>query len=130
MEMKDLCNDFNHNHEHNQQNHFGMKMHNHEGALVCSVEKEVVGELESVKDIIANELYMFAEWVEEEDGVVGHIKAFIEKSGSGYLLSTTGGIVDSKATRRSSIYISIVAIIFNLNEKKLKCRMASIVNVV
>lgn len=119
-----------HGHDHTPHSHHGITLHKHDGALVCSGEKDVIGELEAIKKKITNALKMLSAWVEEQGGIPGHIKAVIEESGPGYMLSTTGGEVENKEISRSNVHISLVAIVFNVEEEKLECRVASLVDTI
>lgn len=122
------CNHEHHEHEHcdHGHNHEGIESHFHEEAVVCSGNREISGVLESIKEKLVIEIKSLAEWVEAQDGIIGHIKGYVEGGGMGYMLSTTGGEVQIKETQDSKVQVNIATIVFNVGIEELECRVASV----
>lgn len=124
------------NNEHAQHQHIlgfthdDVTSHIHDGALVCSGNRNITGDLTKVKKYLTGEVGMLAEWVEENNGIVGHIKGLVDVRGSVYMVSTTGGEVTSKEIPVSDITIYLVAIVFNIDIKKMESRMTSLLDIV
>lgn len=128
MKTNEHTNESCHSHNHSEQNHNQIELHKHENALVCSGERDLSGNLEAVKEKMTSEIGILADWVEEQGGITGHIKALVDVIGPGFMLSTTGGEVESKKMSRSNIHVTIVAIVFKVDEKEIKCQIASLID--
>ncbi|WP_286946047.1 hypothetical protein [Acetobacterium sp. UBA5834] len=116
----------NHDHHHGSHDHQGIKTHLHEDALVCSGEREISGELETVKKQLVSEIELLAAWIEKNGGIIGHIKALVEAASPVTVISTTGEEVAAREIAGSVIHVSVVAIVFNINPSNLECRMATL----
>lgn len=108
--------------------HDGVTSHIHNGALVCSGNRNFTGDLTKVKEYLEREVGMYAEWVEENNGIVGHIKGLVEFRGPVYTVSTTGGEATCKEMPVSDITIDLVAIVFNIDMERMESRMASLLD--
>lgn len=127
----DNDNDNDNPHQHNvEHTHRGVTSKIHDGALVCSGDRNIFGDLTAVKKKLTREVGKLAEWVEENKGIIGHIKGLVDVRGSVYMVSTTGGETASKEMPISNITIYLVAIVFNIDMKKVECRMASLLDIV
>ncbi|ACL19165.1 hypothetical protein Dhaf_1105 [Desulfitobacterium hafniense DCB-2] len=115
-ETEECCHD--HQHHQTEQRSDNIESHRHNDALVCSGNRNIIGDLEVVKKKLRDEMGMFAEWVEKRDGIIGHIKASIEVSGPAFVLSTTGGEVSSREVSSTTIHVSIVVIVFQMDKQK------------
>ncbi|MDR3315946.1 MAG: hypothetical protein LBS98_05675 [Coriobacteriales bacterium] len=69
----------------------------HEGALVASLVRDVAGSFDDIKTSLAKSLAKLADWVSENGGAVGHIKASLTDGTTIATLSTTGGAVSITA---------------------------------
>jgi len=110
-----------HNHSHD-----GIKSKIHDGAVVISTEREIQGSIKVIKDKLETEIKNLAKWVEEKDGIVGHIKAYINSEGLGYMLSYTAAEVQLKEVPPTNIHVSLTAIVFSVNLYDLECRFAEV----
>lgn len=128
MKISDLTDKSCHSHNHSDCNYTGIELHRHEDALVCSGERDIIGDLEAVKEKMILELRSLAQWIDEQGGITGHIKSIVHLQSEGYMLSTTDGEVNTKEISQNRVHISIVAIVFKVDEKQLKCRIASLIN--
>lgn len=104
----------------------GINSRIHDGALVCSGARHITGDLERVRERLERETGLLDKWVEEQGGITGHIKAIISVNGPVYRLSSTGGEVDCKELGIKNIHVSIVAIVFEIEQKKMEQRVESL----
>ena len=94
-----------------------------DGALVCSASRHVPGDLEQIRQNLENELGMLDTWVEEQGGITGHIKAIISVKGPVYRISATAGEVETKNMVLKKFHISIVAIVFQVDQEIMEKRI-------
>lgn len=112
-----------HDHSHS---HEGIESHMHDEAVVVSGKREIPGSLEKVKEDLTKELDKLAEWIEDQGGIVGHIKAYLDGAGDGYMLSNTGGGVQCTRAAGTGVHVNIAAIVFQVEIKETECRVAQI----
>lgn len=149
------CNQHNHDHhdccdhhnEHNQEHHdccehdhghhdccehghdhHGIESHTHEGAAVVSGNVEITGDIEQIKEWLQIELENLALWIEEQGGIIGHIKAYIEGGGYGTMLSTTGRDVQCKTIANTAVQVNVASIVYGVNIKEVECKVADIIH--
>ncbi|WP_368292988.1 hypothetical protein [Dehalobacter sp. TBBPA1] len=96
----------------------------HEGAVIFSAERVIAKEYSWVRDRLNKELQSLAGWVEDQGGLVGHIKAFLIETGYSCMLSTTGGDVQIKETLKPKVTVNIALIVFIKNESELYSKLA------
>ena len=115
-----------HRHEHSEKDTYpseGITSRIHDGALVCSVSRHIKGDLEKIRENLENELGLLDTWVEELEGVTGHIKAIISVNGPAYRISATAGEVETKNLSIKNIHVSIVAIVFQIDQEVMEKRI-------
>ena len=105
-----------HQHHHDKPGQTDIAITHHENALIVSVEREISGDYNHVKETLALGLEELANWVEDQNGLVGHIKAHLSEKGSSAMLSTTGDAVQIKETSNPGILINLAVIVFVENE--------------
>lgn len=113
-----------HHHRADSENYEGIEVSHHEGAIILSVERVITGEYELVRDTLSRELKILADWVEEQGGIVGHIKAFLAENGYTSMLSTTGGEVQIKESRKPKVVMKLAVIAFINDERKIWLKFA------
>lgn len=113
-------------HHHAGHHHHGIESHLHEEALVCSGKRNIIGDLETIKQNLVGEIEILARWIEKMSGIVGHVKALVECDAPVTMISTTGVDITVKEMVGSTVQISIVAIVFNTNAQSLECRFAGL----
>ncbi|WP_368293020.1 hypothetical protein [Dehalobacter sp. TBBPA1] len=96
----------------------------HEGAVILSTERVIAKEYSWVRDRLNKELQSLAGWVEDQGGLVGHIKAFLTETGYTCMLSTTGEDVQIKETLKPKVTAKITLIVFINNENELYSKLA------
>ena len=118
-----------HTHEHSgnfSQIPDGITCKIHDGALVVSGNKHIFGDLEPVKQNLEREIGQLDTWVEEHGGITGHIKAIVSVNGPVCRISATGGEVESKNLQLKDTHISIVAIVFQIDQEAMEQRMEAL----
>ena len=123
--------DEHHHHEHFEKDIYppdGINSSIHDGALVCSGSRHITGDLEQVRHSLASELGLLDTWVEEQGGITGHIKAIISVNGPVCRISATAGEVETKDLALKKFHVSIVAIVFQIDQKIMENRIESMFN--
>lgn len=119
-----------HQHCNHSHSHDGIKSKIHDGAVVISAEREIQGSIKVIKDKLEMEIKNLAKWVEEKDGIVGHIKAYIKSEGLAYMLSYTAEEVQLKEVPPINIHVSLTAIVFNVDIHEMECRSAEVLEII
>ena len=123
-----------HNHEHHDlhQNcchpEDGISSRTQGGALVCSGNRHVTGDLEQLKKNLKKELSLLDKWVEEEGGITGHIKSVLSVNGPVFKVSAISGEVECEDLGFKNMHISIAAIVFQIKQESLEVRIESLFN--
>ncbi|MBU4440692.1 MAG: hypothetical protein L6276_02520 [Acetobacterium sp.] len=105
-----------HEHQHPKLGHNDISITHHENAVIVSAEREISGDYAQVKETLALGLKELADWVDNQNGLVGHIKAHLSAKGNSAMLSTTGDAVQIKETEGTGILINLAVIVFVENE--------------
>jgi hypothetical protein len=100
----------------------------HNNALVCSANRHITGELEEVKKRLTFEAGALDKWVEEQGGITGHIKAIVSVNGPVCRISATAGEVDVKELPIKNVHVSLVAIVFEVDQKVMEQRVESLLD--
>jgi hypothetical protein len=98
----------------------GITFNIHNGALVCSANRHLIGDLEEIKNRLATEAGLLDKWVEEQGGITGHIKAIVSVNSPVCRISATAGEVDVKELPIRDVHVSLVAIVFEIDQAVLK----------
>lgn len=103
----------------------------HEEARVASAKfvlKPAAG-IPALRDQIAEQLRISVLWADEQEAVIGHIKAYLQwRTGEALMLSTTGSSVEAKGSELPSdepenAEIGITAIVFGTELEALEDRL-------
>ncbi|MBI4857219.1 MAG: hypothetical protein HY818_10830 [Acetobacterium woodii] len=105
-----------HDHQHPKLGHDDVSITHHENAVIVSAEREISGDFTQVKETLALGLKDLADWVDSQNGLVGHIKAHLSTKGNSAMISTTGDAVQIKETDSTSVSINLAVIVFIENE--------------
>jgi hypothetical protein len=98
----------------------------HNNALVCSANRHLTGDLEQIKNRLALEAGLLDKWVEEQGGITGHIKAIVSVNDPVCRISATAGEVDVKELPIKNVHVSLVAIVFEIEQGKMEQRVESL----
>jgi hypothetical protein len=89
----------------------------HEGSTILSCTSTSGESLEVIRPKITSLIQMIQLEVESQDGLVGHIKAYVTDSGAADAFSGTGDTVYTSHIREHITQIHFTAIIFGCDEK-------------
>jgi hypothetical protein len=106
----------------------GITSNIHNGALVCSANKHLTGDLERIKNRLALEAGLLDKWVEEQGGITGHIKAIVSVNDPVCRISATAGEVDVKELPIKNVHVSLVAIVFEIDKIALEQQINSLLD--
>lgn len=118
IHVNELC----HIPDHHEHSHEGITVSIHEDAIVVSGHREMQGVLEKVKNTLVQEMEILGEWIVEQRGVIGHLKAYTESPA----LPKDENSEERKRKDITNVHINIVAIIYYINVMELECRIAQI----
>ena len=124
----DGCCDHDHEgHEHHDHGHKyevpGYKLvetHKHEGATVCSFEKET--KMPAADAVAAMEAAMnsLEKWLNENGAVIGHVKGYVKECGLTTTFSTVGGGLNVQSHEGVGASIGFASIVFGPDEETMK----------
>lgn len=100
----------------------------HENAIIISAEREISGEYLPIKEAIAVGLNGLADWVESQNGLVGHIKTHLTEKGKSAILSTTGDGVQVNEVYHPKVILNLAVIVFAVDEADLANQVLTILN--
>ncbi len=78
------------------------------------------GSYDGVREKLTGIFDILGKWVYEKDGIIGHIKAFIESHEMGGMLSITDDEVQYKHTQDGYCAVNIATIVFGVTTTELK----------
>lgn len=108
-----------HHHQHPKLDHGDLAITHHENAIIISAEREISGDYLLIKDTLALGLKELADWVESQDGLVGHIKGHLTEKAKSAMLSTTGDGVQIKEAHHPVVILNLAVIVFVADEASL-----------
>lgn len=114
-----------HDHEHNEAPKQGVTMSRHDDAIIGTVVINIKGDYESGVNTLKRCMNEVARWVEDEGGLVGHIKAFVREEVRSCMISVPeAGDVQIKEGGCRQICVENANIVFGVDiekfEEKLK----------
>ena len=99
----------------------------HEDALIghldCNLERVAEYEEEWIAEIMES----LGSWVTEQGGIVGHIKGFLESKPQAILFSLTREQVEKHPYQSTRFYFHMTAIVFAVNEARLRQKLKDII---
>jgi hypothetical protein len=114
-------------HDHDQSDehdheHFGtdggINFSRHEGALILSTQIVVNVPYSRMVKAVENALNGLAAWVDDHNGVIGHIKASVSENGRSSTISNTGDGAVSKEFAGDLTTVSMASIVFAVPESE------------
>lgn len=96
------------------------KITHHEGAIVCSYETVLDLPLDAVEPQMIRLMEAVQNHIEQQNGLVGHIKAHSEESGRTLTFSAAGSKVTILSGPGVQTSVSFTAIAFSVDDKKLQ----------
>ncbi|WKY48808.1 hypothetical protein Q5O24_05685 [Eubacteriaceae bacterium ES3] len=116
-------NEHNHNeheHHHTEDQNSLVKIHTHDTSIIGSFQIELSESIAIAEEKMETCLKNIADSVNQMNGIIGHIKGFIQYNGDNCMLSITDEEVNKKRGLTNKCVIDAVAIVFNLEPDQLK----------
>ncbi len=125
-----------HDHEHHHHHDHGHKYeisgfklfetHNHEGATICSFEKDVKSEAEPVIEKMQECINALEKWLDDKDAMIGHVKGYVKEAGPITTFSTVGYGLNVEKHDSTTVCVGFASIVFGPSEEELKDKVAEI----
>ena len=127
-----------HDHEHDHDHHHDhghqydvpgfriFETHSHEGATICSFEKDVRKDQKEVVALMEQSIHALEHWLDETDAVIGHVKGYVKETGSVVTFSTVGCGLNVEQHEGDTICVGFAAIVIGPAEEELKDKVAEI----
>ena len=103
-----------------------VETHNHEGATICSFEKDLKKPAEEVKASMEKSINALEAWLEENGALIGHVKGYIKEAGPVITFSTTGNGLNVQEHEGSGLAVGFAAIVFGPEEEVLKDKVLEV----
>jgi len=122
--------DHHHHHDHGHQYEIAgfriFETHSHEGATICSFEKDVRKEQAEVVALMEQCIHALEKWLDETDAVIGHVKGYVKETGSVTTFSTVGYGLNVEQHEGDTISVGFAAIVIGPSEEALKDKVSEI----
>ena len=125
-----------HDHEHHHHHDHGHKYevpgfkvfetHNHEGATICSFEKDVKSDAEPVIKNMQECIGILEKWLDENNALIGHVKGYVKEAGPITTFSTVGYGLNVEKHDSTTVCVGFASIVFGPSEEELKDKVAEI----
>lgn len=124
-----------HEHDHHDHDHghtyevAGYKVvetHKHEGATICSFEKDLQKPAAEVRTAMENAINELEQWLDAEGALIGHVKGYIREGGPVTTFSTTGNGLNVETHEGGGLAVGFAAIVFGPEEEVLKDKVIEI----
>ncbi len=125
-----------HDHEHHHHHDHGHKYevpgfkvfetHNHEGATICSFEKDVKSDAEPVIKNMKECIGILEKWLDENNALIGHVKGYVKEAGPITTFSTVGYGLNVEKHDSTTVCVGFASIVFGPSEEELKDKVAEI----
>lgn len=89
----------------------------HEGSTIFSYDCETDQTLEQLREPLTRLMEALRDEVDRQEGIIGHIKAFVEDSGASVSLSCTSDEVYETVGKQRSTVLHFAAIVFAVDEQ-------------
>ena len=93
------------------------KVTHHEGSTIFSYDCETDLPMEQLRETMTRLMEALRDEVDRQEGIIGHIKAFIEDSGASASLSCTGDQIYVTEGRKRTTVLHFAAILFGCQEQ-------------
>ena len=127
--------DHDHDHDHHHHDHghqYDMpgfrvfETHNHEGATICSFEKDIKKKAAEVTGLMENCIKELEKWLDETDATIGHVKGYVREIGKVTTFSTVGCGLNIEQRDSDTVCVGFAGIVFGPSEEELKDKVAEI----
>lgn len=100
--------------------------HNHEGATICSFEKDIQKDVQAVRGNMEACIKTLEQWLDEQDATIGHVKGYVKETGSITTFSTVGCGLNVEQHEGGALTVGFAAIVFGPTEEELKDKVAEV----
>ena len=124
-----------HHHEHEHGHQYDVpgfrifETHDHEGATICSFEKDVMAEVSETVGKMQECINTLEKWLDETDATIGHVKGYVKEAGPVTTFSTVGYGLNVEKHEGAGLAIGFASIVFGPSEEELKEKVAEIFSV-
>ena len=127
--------DHDHDHDHHHHDHGhqydvpGFRIfetHDHEGATICSFEKDVMTDVSDTVGKMQDCINALEKWLDETDATIGHLKGYVKEAGPVTTFSTVGYGLNVEKHEGAGLAIGFASIVFGPSEEELKEKVAEI----
>ena len=121
-----------HHHDHDHGHQYDIpgfrvfETHSHEGATICSFEKDSQDSKEAVTDRMESCIRNLEKWLDEQDATIGHVKGYVKETGSITTFSTVGCGLNIEQHEGGTVGIGFASIVFGPSEEELKDKVAEV----
>ena len=123
------CDDHDHEHEGTTYDVPGysiLETHSHEGATICSFEKDILTDVERAKEAMEDSINELTAWLDSIGALIGHVKGYIKEAGPTTTFSTTGGTLNIEGHEAIGASIGFASIVFGPTEEELKDKVVEV----
>ena len=126
------CHDHDHEHEHDEGTSYDIpgysvfETHSHEGATICSFEKDILTDVEKAKEAMEDAINELSAWLDSTGALIGHVKGYIREAGPTTTFSTTGGTLNVEGHEAQGAAIGFASIVFGPTEEELKDKVVEV----
>lgn len=124
--------DHEHDHEHDEGTSYDIpgyavfETHSHEGATICSFEKDILTDVEKAKVAMEDSINELSAWLDSTGALIGHVKGYIREAGPTTTFSTTGGTLNVEGHEAQGAAIGFASIVFGPTEEELKDKVVEV----
>ncbi|MBO4835783.1 MAG: hypothetical protein J5483_06690 [Lachnospiraceae bacterium] len=123
------CDDHDHEHEgttYDVPGYSVLETHSHEGATICSFEKDILTDVERAKEAMEDSINELTAWLDSIGALIGHVKGYIKEAGPTTTFSTTGGTLNIEGHEPVGASIGFASIVFGPTEEELKDKVVEV----
>lgn len=126
------CGCHDHDHEHEEGHTYEvpgysvMETHSHEGATICSFEKDILTDPEQAKVAMEDAIHELTAWLDSIGALIGHVKGYIKEHGPTTTFSTTGSTLNIEGHEPQGAAIGFASIVFGPTEEELKDKVVEV----
>ncbi len=122
-----------HDHDHHDHGHSYvvagysiLETHTHEGATICSFERDINKDLEATKVAMEESIKELVDWLDSIGALIGHVKGFIKEAGPITTFSTTGSTLNIEEHDAVGATVGFASIVFGPTEEELKDKVVDV----
>ena len=127
------CHDHDHDHHDHDHGHTYevagysvLETHSHEGATICSFEKDILTDPEQAKVAMEDAIHELTAWLDSIGALIGHVKGYIKEHGPTTTFSTTGSTLNIEGHEPQGAAIGFASIVFGPTEEELKDKVVEV----